>query len=123
MVEKNVWQIIFDNLKNAGIKVYPPATKQGECKENYVVFKKGGSTQINKYSSKRDYYDFYLYVPKNKYSELADFEADVKSVLDSAPVYPMIMPTGSTENDYYDDNLNAHLRTFTYYNNVRVKHL
>lgn len=122
-VNKTVWQIIFDTLKKNGINVYPPATKNGECKSPYVIFKFSGSTQYYSYSTQRDYYDFYLYVPRNAYSELPNFEAEVKKILDSPPLYPMIMPTGSSENDYYDDNINAHLRTFTYYNNKRVKHL
>lgn len=121
--QKNVWQIIYTQLKESGIDVYAPATKNGICKKPYVMFKKSGSTKILNYSSQRDYYDFYIYVPREKYDILADYEAEVKQVLDSPPLYPMIMPTGSTENDYYDDNYNAHLRIITYYNNRRVKHL
>lgn len=121
--EKTVWQRIFTELKNNGINVYEPADKQGECKSSYVVVKFGGSTQYYGFSSQRDFYDFYCYVPRRDYSKLADFEYTVKAILDSPPLYPMIMPTGSSENDYYDDNLNAHLRIFTYYNNRRVKHL
>ena len=123
MEEKNVWQIIFSTLSDNGIEVYPPATRNGKCTNPYVVLKKGGSNKIFGYSSKRDYYLFMLYVPRTQYSILSDFEAAVKSILDVPPLYPMIMPTGETENDYYDDNLDAHLRMFTYYNNVRVKHL
>lgn len=123
MEERTVWQIIFDTLQENGIDVYPPTTKNGECKNPYVVVKFGGSTKYYNYSTQRDYYDFYLYVPRNYYSELANFEADVKKILDSPPLYPMIMPTGNSENDFYDDNINAHMRIFTYYNNKRVKHL
>lgn len=120
---KNVWNIIYETLKENGIDAREPANKIGECKTPYVVVKFSGSMQYLNYSTQRDYYDFYCYVPKNSYSELTDFEFRVKSILDSPPLYPMIMPTGSSENDYYDSNLKAHLRTFTYYNNKRVKHL
>lgn len=123
MSDKNVWQRVYLALKQNGIDVYAPAQKDGVCKNPYVMFKKSGSLQIQNYSSQRDFYDFYLYVPREQYDKLSDFEAEVKSVLDSPPIYPMLMPTGDSENDYYDDNYNAHLRIITYYNNVRVKHL
>lgn len=122
-VEKTVWKLIMDKLIESGIEAYPPATKVGECKKPYVVVKQAGSAKILNYSSQRDFYDFYCYVPKNAYSTLTNFEARVKSVLDIPPLYPMIMPTGNTENDYYDDNIDAHMRRFTYYNNKRVQHL
>lgn len=121
--DKNVWKLIYEELKKKGIDVYEPANKVGECKKPYVVVKFAGSTRYYNYSSKRNYYNFLLYVPRNMYSYLSDFEVKVKEVLDSPPLYPLIMPTGSSENDFYDDNLNAHLRIFNYYNNQRVKHL
>ena len=122
-VEKNVWQRIYEVLKKNGIEVYAPAQKIGQCKNPYVMFKKAGSMQVQNYSTQRDFYDFYIYVPKEQYSELSNYEAEVKKILDSPPLYPMLMPTGQTENDYYDDNYDAHLRIITYYNNVRVRHL
>lgn len=121
--EKNVWQRTYLALKRGGIDVYPPATKDGQCKNPYVVIKKSGSMQLRTYSTQRDFYDFLIYVPREQYDILSDYEAEVKKILDSPPIYPMLMPTGQTENDYYDDNINAHLRIITYYNNVRVKHL
>lgn len=123
MDERNVWQIIFDTLQQNGINVYPPAIKDGECKEPYVVLKQAGGNRIYGYSSKRDFYNILLYVPRNSYSILSDFEADVKAILDAPPLFPMIMPTGEKDNDYFDDNLNAHLRILEYYNNVRDRHL
>jgi len=123
MDDKNIWQRIYTVLRENGIEVYPPATKVGQCKRPYVMFKKGGSTRVKDYSSRRDFYNFFLYVPREQYDMLSDYEAQVKSILDSPPLYPMIMPTGKTENDYYDDNYNAHLRIIQYYNNVRDQHL
>lgn len=120
---KNVWQLIYDELVKNGIDAYPPAIKNGECKAPYVMFKQAGANRLGRYSSRRDFYEFYLYVPRNKYSFLSDYEAQVKQVLDNPPLYPMIMPTGSKENDYFDDNYNAHLRILTYYNNVRDRHV
>ena len=119
----NVWEIVFNSLKEQGFDIYPPATKTGECKKPYIVLESGGGYQINNYSSQKVLYNFYLYVPKNKYSELSDYEASVKNALAQSPIYPMLLPTGQKENDYFDDNINAHLRVITYYNNVRVQHL
>ena len=123
MDEKNVWQRIYTVLKENGIDVYPPATKDGLCTNPYVMFKKAGSMRLKNYSSRRDFYNFFLYVPRTQYSILSDYEAEVKAILGRPPLYPMIMPTGRTENDYYDDNFNAHLRILQYYNNVREEHL
>lgn len=120
--DKNVWQIIFETLSKNGIEVFPPATKIGECKKPYVVLKQDGASQIKSYSSEYVYYRFMLYVPRNKYSELSIFEKDIKKILDEN-LYPLIMPAGQTETDYYDDNYNAHMRAFLYRNNVRNKHL
>lgn len=121
--KKNVWEIVVSELNKNGINAYPPATKQGQCKEKYVVVKSGGSTRANTYSSRRNIYNIFLYVPKNEYSTLLDFQAEVEEVMAKEPIYPMLMPTGNSENDYYDDNIDAHLRIISYYNNQRVKHL
>lgn|SRR5699024_7280150 len=121
-VEKNVWEIISETLQENGIDVYPPGTKVGECKKEYVVLKQDGSTQVGSLSSEQDYYMFMLYVPRNKYSFLSTYEFQVKKVLDEK-LYPMLMPTGQKMGDYYDDNYKAHMRAFLYRNNRRNKHL
>lgn len=120
--EKTVWENIADVLKKNGFKVYPPATHKGECTEKYIVLKQDGSSQINGYSSRRVYYRFLLYVPREEYTELTKFEKAVKKVLDEQ-LYPLIKPSGQTETDYFDDNINGHLRVFLYQNNERDKYL
>lgn len=120
--EKTVWENIMDVLKMNGFEVYPPATKKGECTKKYIVVKQDGASQINRYSSVRVYYRFLLYVPRNEYSELSKFEKEVKTVLDEQ-LYPLIKPSGQTETDFYDDNINGHLRVFLYQNNVRDKYV
>lgn len=120
--EKTVWENIMDVLIANGIEAYPPATKKGECLRKYVVVKQDGSSQINGYSSRRVYYRFLLYVPRNEYSELSKFEKEVKTVLDEQ-LYPLIKPSGQTETDFYDDNINGHLRVFLYQNNERDRYL
>lgn len=120
--EKTVWQIMFETLSNSGFEVYPPATKVGECKSPYIVLKEDGSSQINNYSSERVYYRILLYVPRNMYSQLTVLESEVRKVLDDE-LYPLILPTGQSDPDFYDDNYNAHMRAFFYRNNRRNKHL
>lgn len=125
---KSVYELILDAFKEdekmieEKIIAYPPATKVGECREPYVVVKQDGASQVGDFSSQKVYYRIMLYVPIKMYSRLEYFENIVKNVLDGK-LYPMLMPTGQKEGDYYDDNINAHLRTLLYSNNVRDKHL
>lgn len=119
----SIWTIIQEELEKNGIDAYPPGTHEGECKKEYVVIKQSGGMQLNNYSSEQIMYDFMLYVPKNKYHTLDDFEVRVKSILDVQPLYPMLMPTGSSTPDYYDNEVKAHMRSFMYRINKRNKHL
>ena len=117
-----IWETIQTKLEEHGIKTFPHGLATGECKENYVVLKESGSTQISNYSSERVYFDFILYVPKNKYNILSVFEDQVKAVLDEQ-LYPLLMPTGQNTPDFYDDDKKAHMRSFMYRINRRNKHL
>lgn len=119
---KTVWQNICDTLTKRGFDVFPPATHVAECKKPYIVVKQSGAAKKAGYSTETVYYRFLVYVPKNQYSRLDEIVRDVKNILDTE-LYPMLMPTGQTEVDYYDDNYNAHMRAFLYRNNVRNKHL
>lgn len=110
--EKTLWEIISETFISNGIMCYPPASKNGECKESYIVLKQAGGVQVESYSSVWVYYMFMLYVPKNKYTELDRFEERVNKIIHES-LYPMIKPTGLKNNDFYDDNINAHVRQFT----------
>lgn len=118
----SIWETIINELHNAQIEAYPPATKVGECTRNYVVVKQDGSSQVGNFSSEFVYYQFMLYVPQNKYDTLDGYEAEVKKVLDTK-LYPVLKPTASKMPDYYDDEKRAHMRSFIYRNSVRNKHL
>lgn len=110
--EKTLWETIADALIRNGVMCYPPAGKSGECKENYVVLKQAGGVQVESYSSEWVYYMFILYTPKEKYSDFERFEKRVKEIIFDE-LYPMIKPTGLKNNDSYDNNINAHVRSFT----------
>lgn len=110
--DKTLWEIIADTFIENGIMCYPPASKIGTCEENYIVLKQAGSVQVESYSSEWVYYMFMLYTPRNKYAEFERFENEVKKIIQDK-LYPMIKPTGLKNNDFYDDNINAHVRSFT----------
>lgn len=110
--DKTLWEIIADALIRNGIMCYPPAGKTGGCKEDYVVLKQAGSVQVESYSSEWVYYMFMLYTPRDKYYDFERFERRVKNII-QRELYPMIKPTGLKNNDFYDDNINAHVRSFT----------
>lgn len=118
----SILEMIFGALQSHDIEVYPPATKDGECRTKYVVVKQDGSSQVGDFSSEYVFYQFMLYVPQNKYSELSQYEWEVKKVLGDE-LFPTLIPTGSNMPDYYDKDIKAHVRSFIYRNNVRNKHL
>lgn len=117
-----VWEIIYEALNESGINVYPPATKIGECKEKYLVVKQSYTTQLSNFSSEIVYYDFLLYVPQNEYHILDSFSEEVKNVINTK-LYPLLMPTGEETEDYYEETIKAHMRSFLYRNVRRNKHL
>lgn len=120
--DKTAVEAIILVLKENGIEVYPPATKTGECKNNYVVVKKSGASQIGDLSSEVHYIDVMCYVPWNKYTNLERFKKQVKEIIHNN-LYPRLMETGSETNDYYDESYKAHMVSFMLRNNVRNKYL
>lgn len=119
---ETIWEKTFKVLKNNGIEVYPPATKEGECKSNYVVIKSDGSSQISTFSSQTNYYSIMMYVPKAKYSQLDRFANEVTEII-ASKLYPDLMPTGQETPDFYDDTVKAHMRSIMYRVNKRNEHL
>ena len=119
---KTIWELAMDAFNETDIEIYPPATKNGECKKPYVVLKTEGSTQIPGYSSEYHYYSFLCYVPQNQYSELEKLKSKVKKVL-SDKMYPILMPTGEESQSFFDSSVRAHMSYIMYRNNVRNKHL
>ena len=119
---ETIWKTVFRKLKENGINVYPPATKIGECKTEYVVIKQDGSSQVGSFSSEFVYYHFMLYVPANRYSYLSEYEKKVKDIINKE-LYPLLVPTDSNMADYFDDEVKAHMRSFIYRNSVRNRHL
>lgn len=112
-MEETVWENIFRIFKENNIDIYPPATKQGLCEKEYIVLKNDGSSQIGNLSSEYNYYLILLYVPQNKYQELLRFKKKIKEIV-SKKIYPLLVPTGLEEPDYFDDSIKAHMSTIQY---------
>lgn len=119
---QTVWEKIVDAISNHNIEVYPPATKKGECKKEYVVVKQDGSSQYQDFSSEAHYYTLLLYVPQFEYASLEKFKEEVKAIV-ATDLYPVLMPTGNETPDYYDETFKAHMVSIMYRNNVRNKQL
>lgn len=117
-MEKTVWEMTADALRAHGIEVYPPATKQGECTEEYVVIKQDGSSQIGNISSQTAYYTIMMYVPKNSYTYLEKFKQIVKGIM-ATDMHPILHPTGQETPDFYDDTVKAHMVSVMYRNSIR----
>lgn len=122
--EKNsVWQIVADILMKYGsLKVYPPAVHKGVVEEPYIVLKEDGAAVVPGYSSMYRYFRIMIYVPRNQYSLLDQYETELKEIL-REKIFPLLLPTGSQESDYYDDNYNGYMRALLYRNVFREKHI
>lgn len=118
--DKTVVEAIILVLKENQIEAYPPETKKGECKKEYVVVKNSGASQIGNYSSQVFYTDIMCYVPQNKYTELEKFKNQVKEIIHNN-LYPRLMETGGETTDYYDDDVKGFMVSFMLRNNVRNK--
>ena len=122
MSSKIIWRTIAHALIESGFEVYPPATKNGECKSKYIVVKTAGSTQLSNYSTEQHFYNILLYVPQNEYDELEEFKNEVVKAINEK-LFPLLMPTGQEQPDFFDDSYKAHVISIQYRNNVRNKYL
>lgn len=119
----SIWQIVADILvKYGSLPVFPPATHKGACTEPYIVLKEDGATTVPGFSSMYRYFRIMLYVPRTQYSKLDMYEAELKKILRDN-IFPLLLPSGLQESDYYDDNYDAHMRTLVYRNVYREKHI
>ena len=109
-----VWKKIFTYLKRNNIEVYPPQTKVGEATKPYVVLKHGLSLKVGDYSSSQTIYDVLVYTPKNQYSKAYDNVEQVKTLLKG--LRPMLIPTYSETEPYFDETVQAWLVSLQYKN-------
>lgn len=117
--QESRWQDLYLFLKNKGYDVYPPAVKVGECTEPYLVIKNDGAYKHVNFSTDRDMYAIYCYVPKLRYSELEPLVQKVKR--DMRELYPMFQSyDGQQLPSYYDDEVKAHYIGIEYENYKKV---
>ena len=114
----SVYKKIFEHLLSKGYNVKSPSTAINECKEKYIVLKRGGGTKSLSFSTNYIYYDLLLYVPKENYSELDLFIDEVKR--DMKELYPLVKESGIETPSYYDDNYKAHMVSISYTNNKKI---
>lgn len=111
-------QDIYLHLKNAGFEVYFPAQKVGECTSPYVVVKDATTSKYLDYSSTVTYYDLLCYIPKDHFSQLEPFVEEVKESMKR--LVPMILPTYTQSQSYYDDSVKAHMISVLYKNYRKI---
>lgn len=121
--EYNVWSLVQKALIDAGIDTYAPSQKIGDCTSPYVVLKDDGGSQKGKLSTEQQIYTILCYVPRDRYWNLKPFVNQCKEAMGQAPIYPMLMPTGTETPSFFDDTYNAHMISVQYRNNVRNEHL
>ena len=111
-------QDIYLHLKEQGFEVYFPAQKVGECLSPYVVVKDATTSRYLEYSSTVTYYDIMCYIPKEHFSELEPFVESVKVAMKG--LVPLIKPTYSQTQSYYDDSVKAHMISVQYKNYRKI---
>lgn len=110
----NRWKDLYKFLKSKGYDVYAPAQKTGDCTKKYIVVKNGDGTKLNDTQSTVDYYDIFLHVPVDKYSQLGDFKVEVKAALKE--LAPEIKDLQQDTPSMVDDSVKAHIIRMTYVN-------
>lgn len=105
---------ISDHLKAAGFDVYFPGQHQGDCKRAYVVVKDDGAGQAYQTSSNFQYYQVMVYVPRQHYTDLEPYADRVRQSMRG--LFPMIVPTNTETASFYDDTVEAHMKSIQYRN-------
>lgn len=104
----------YKGLKAAGLDVYFPGQKKGECTSPYVVVKLSGSARYMDFSSNADLYELLCYVPREKYSTLPVYIQEVKAA--ASTLWPMFVPMEYETASFYDNTVDAHMVSIQYRN-------
>lgn len=107
------------HLRQCGYNVYSPGSKEGECKEPYIVVKDAGTSKAPSMSSSIAFFDILLYMPRNQYSRLEPFVSEVEEAMDG--LWPMIRPAHFSTTAYYDDSVKAWMVSVQYKNYQKNK--
>lgn len=118
MATQSRMQDIYLHLKEKGFEVYFPTQKQGECLSEYVVVKDATTSKYLDFSSTVTYYDIMCYVPKDRFSTLEPFVERVKEAMRG--MVPVIKPTYSQTQSFYDDSVKGHMISVQYKNYRKI---
>lgn len=115
MATFKLWDKTFKYLKSKGFDVYPPSTKIGECKNDYIVLKGDVTAPALNFSSE---YHYYLIICYSKtYSDVLRLVDNIKHAMNEYS--PNMMPTGIENPPYWDDEVKAHMVSIQYRANAR----
>lgn len=112
---------IYAHLENNGFDCYFPGQHKGECNREYVVIKDAGSNQYNTYSSTITYYDLMLYIPRDNYGALRPAMERLKRAMKG--LWPMIKPTYTETEPFYDDQVKGWMCSVQYSNYKKFTNL
>lgn len=107
-----LWKVIYQRLKAEGIDVYEPGQHKGDCVSPYVVTRPSGDQQYMDYSTEVMYCDVLCYVPRDHFSQLDDFVAQVKSALKN--LYPQVKESHMEVTGYLDDTNKSYMWSIQY---------
>lgn len=96
--------------EKSGLRVYPPYTKKGECKESYLVLKEGTAAQYQQFSTQIVYYDVMCY--DASYTGVLELAERIQKIM--LAYTPHMFPTGIETECYYDDDVRAYMISMQY---------
>jgi hypothetical protein len=114
-----LYDLAFNFLEGKGYEVYPPSTKRGECKSNYIVLKKDESSQYAELSTIMEYYMVLCY--SKTYMGVLHLSDDIRG--DMAGFVPSLFPSGVESPPIYDENVKAFTISMQYTSKLRDKNV
>ena len=117
MSQYNIPQLVYKALKDAKINVFFAGQHSGDVTEPYVAVKMGTSSPYLDLSSNIDYINLYCYVPKNQYSKLVNYVAQIEQVLIDN-LYPTVKCINERTEPFFDDTCKGWMQR-TMFRNIR----
>lgn len=117
MSQYNIPQLVYKTLKDAKINVFFAGQHSGDVTQPYVAVKMSTSSQYLNYSSNIDYINLYCYVPKNQYSQLCNYVAEIEQALIDR-LYPTVKCLNERTEPFFDDTCKGWMQR-TMFRNIR----
>lgn len=112
------WRNIYTHLQTKGFDVYSPGQHEGDCISPYVVVRDEGTQKLAGFSSTQSLYDVLCYVPKDQFSTLEPFVAEIKQAMKD--LFPAIIPTYFETGSFLDETVQGHMISVQYRNNRKI---